>query len=58
MSLLEGAGRAVSDDTDEVQRELLALELRSCLDHLGCISGAVVTEDVLDNIFSRFCIGK
>jgi len=58
MSLLEGTSRAVSDDTNQVQWELIALELRFCLDHLGCISGVVVTEDVLDNIFSRFCIGK
>lgn len=38
--------------------ELVALELRTVLDHLGRISGQVVTEDVLDRIFSRFCVGK
>ncbi|MCK5270777.1 MAG: tRNA modification GTPase [Sedimentisphaerales bacterium] len=58
ISLLEDAGRAVPNDPDQVQWELLAVELRSCLDHLGCISGVVITEDVLDNIFSRFCVGK
>jgi tRNA modification GTPase len=58
ISLLKGAGRAVSNDPDQVQWELLAVELRSCLDHLGCVSGVVITEDVLDNIFSRFCVGK
>jgi tRNA modification GTPase len=58
ISLLKSAGRAASNDPDQVQWELLAVELRSCLDHLGCISGAVITEDVLDNIFSRFCVGK
>jgi tRNA modification GTPase len=38
--------------------ELLALELREALQHLGEMVGAVYTDDLLDRIFSRFCIGK
>jgi tRNA modification GTPase len=38
--------------------ELLAVELRSALDALGEMVGAVYTDDLLDRIFSRFCIGK
>jgi tRNA modification GTPase len=38
--------------------ELLALELRSALDQLGAMVGAVYSDDLLDRIFSRFCIGK
>jgi tRNA modification GTPase len=38
--------------------EVLALELRAALDELGAIVGAVFTDDLLDRIFSRFCIGK
>jgi tRNA modification GTPase len=38
--------------------ELLALELRSALEQLGEMVGAVYTDDLLDRIFSRFCIGK
>ncbi|HEV3259020.1 MAG TPA: tRNA modification GTPase [Gemmataceae bacterium] len=38
--------------------ELLALELRGALDELGEMVGAVYTDDLLDRIFSRFCIGK
>ncbi len=38
--------------------ELMALELRSGLDALGEMVGAVYTDDLLDRIFSRFCIGK
>ena len=38
--------------------ELVASELRVALDHLGEVVGAVYTDDVLDRIFSRFCIGK
>ena len=38
--------------------EVLALELRGALDQLGEMTGAVYTNDLLDRIFSRFCIGK
>lgn len=38
--------------------ELVAAELRIALDHLGVVTGAVYTDDILDRIFSRFCIGK
>lgn len=38
--------------------ELLALEIRLALGELGQVAGAVYTEDLLDRIFSRFCIGK
>jgi tRNA modification GTPase len=38
--------------------ELIACELRESLEHLGRITGAVYTDDILDRIFSRFCIGK
>jgi tRNA modification GTPase len=38
--------------------ELIAAELRSALSELGNVVGAVYTDDLLDRIFSRFCIGK
>jgi len=38
--------------------ELVAIELRDTLAHLGQVSGQAVTEDVLGRIFSRFCVGK
>ena len=38
--------------------ELVAAEIRLSLDELGRIVGAVYTDDLLDRIFSRFCIGK
>jgi tRNA modification GTPase len=38
--------------------ELLALELRGALEQLGEMVGTVYTDDLLDRIFSRFCIGK
>jgi tRNA modification GTPase len=38
--------------------ELIAAEIRAALEHTGQIAGRVYTDDVLDRIFSRFCIGK
>lgn len=38
--------------------EVVAGELRMALDELGQVAGAVVNNDVLDALFSRFCIGK
>jgi tRNA modification GTPase len=38
--------------------ELVALELRAALDQIGETAGVVHTPDLLDRIFSRFCIGK
>jgi tRNA modification GTPase len=57
----DGLSRAVELwEGDDVggQIELLALELRGGLDCLGSISGEVVTEDLLGQIFSKFCVGK
>jgi tRNA modification GTPase len=38
--------------------DLLALDIRTCLHHLGTITGQITHEDQLDFIFSKFCIGK
>lgn len=38
--------------------DTLALDLRIALHELGHITGEITNEDVLDQIFSRFCIGK
>ncbi len=38
--------------------EFIALEMRDVLRHFGLIVGTDITEDILNSIFSRFCIGK
>ncbi|MCK4353132.1 tRNA uridine-5-carboxymethylaminomethyl(34) synthesis GTPase MnmE [candidate division WOR-3 bacterium] len=38
--------------------ELIAYEIKSALNTLGEITGEVTSEDILDRIFSQFCIGK
>ena len=43
---------------NQVTNDFLALDIRNSLYHLGEITGEITTEDLLDNIFSKFCIGK
>jgi tRNA modification GTPase len=43
---------------DKLPGDLLALDIRRCLHYLGEITGQVSNEDMLDLIFSKFCIGK
>ena len=50
--------RAHEHVLEDDPQELLALALRETLDQLGEMVGAVYTNDLLDRIFSRFCIGK
>ena len=43
---------------NEVSGDLLALDIRRCLHYISEITGDISNEDVLDYIFSKFCIGK
>ena len=43
---------------DNLPADLITVDLQATLDHLGDIIGETTTEDVLDMIFERFCIGK
>jgi tRNA modification GTPase len=58
VACLDHLRRAHRIALEQEPAELLALELRLALDELGAIVGAVYTDDLLDRIFSRFCIGK
>ena len=35
-----------------------SVDVRDALDELGKVTGAVYTDDILDRVFSKFCIGK
>ena len=56
------AGKSLADIKagldNRLPGDLLALDIRRCLHYLGEITGEVSNEDMLDYIFSKFCIGK
>ena len=42
----------------QVSGEFLSMDLQDCLSALGEITGQISSQEVLNNIFSKFCIGK
>ena len=44
--------------TQAISPELIAVDIQASLDHLGEVIGVTTPDDVLDRIFSQFCIGK
>ena len=53
-----GLNYAIGSLSDGIPPELVAVDLRISLDALGDIVGKTTTEDILDRIFSQFCVGK
>jgi tRNA modification GTPase len=57
-----GAGAALHSASESLLTgggdELVAFDVRLAAEELGKVVGAVVTDDILDRIFRRFCIGK
>lgn len=54
----EGALERAAGIAPGLGMEFVSLDLRAALDALGGITGRQVGEDLLDRIFSRFCLGK
>ncbi len=60
-ALLRAAGdikRVVRGLRQGLSSDLVALDLRQAIHHLGEITGKITTDEILGNIFERFCIGK
>jgi tRNA modification GTPase len=54
----ESLARVLEGMSNEVTGDFLAMDIRQSLHYLGEITGTITTDDLLDNIFSKFCIGK
>jgi tRNA modification GTPase len=55
---LEAICRAKEGIQTSLSGDLLAQDIRECMHYLGEITGEITTEEVLGNIFGKFCIGK
>lgn len=54
----EALDRAIAGLQTGVPTDLVAQDVRESLHHLGLVTGAVTTSDILTSIFQNFCIGK
>ena len=54
----ESLDRVVQGLTTGITGDFIAMDIRQSLHHLGEITGEIHTDDLLDSIFGRFCIGK
>lgn len=54
----EEALARVLNGIDTITSDFLSIDIKQALYYLGEITGAVTTDDLLENIFSKFCIGK
>lgn len=54
----ESIDNAINAQASFIPFDLLTIDIKNSAQYLGEITGESVTEDVLKNIFSRFCLGK
>lgn len=54
----EALERVLTGLASEIPADFVAMDIRQSLYHLGEITGQISTEDLLGNIFGKFCIGK
>jgi len=50
--------RVVEGLDTQISGDLLSQDIRECMHYLGEITGQISTDEILGNIFSKFCIGK
>jgi tRNA modification GTPase len=50
--------RVISGIDGGITGDFLAMDIRQALHYLGEITGEITTDDLLENIFAKFCIGK
>ena len=60
--LLEDARSSLADAIAQigagVDLDCMSIDLRSAWESLGSITGEALAEDIVDRIFSKFCLGK
>jgi len=54
----ESLGRVVEGLKSGIPEDLIAIDIRQAINYLGEITGEITTDEILENIFKNFCIGK
>lgn len=57
-NVIKALGSAIKSIDNNMSGEFISLDLRNAINHLGEITGEVTNEEILNNIFQNFCIGK
>ena len=55
---LDSIDRVIQGLAGGISGDFIAQDVRETIHHLGTITGAITTTDILSTIFSRFCVGK
>jgi tRNA modification GTPase len=58
LHISESLGRILSGMDEDLPEDLIAIDLRQAIHYLGEVTGEITTDEILDNIFMNFCIGK
>lgn len=57
-NVVQSLNSAIDSINNNMSGEFISLDLRNAINHLGEITGEVTNEEILNNIFQNFCIGK
>ena len=55
---IENVNKTEDSFKNNMPLDIIAISIKDILEDLGNITGEVVTEDIIDEIFSKFCLGK
>ena len=55
---IQSIENAINTVKQELPIDIIAVEIKEALENLGCITGDNVSEDIINEIFSKFCLGK
>ena len=55
---IENVKKAKETTNDKMPLDIIAIFIKNILEDLGEITGEIVTDDIIDEIFAKFCLGK
>jgi tRNA modification GTPase len=54
----ESLERVMSGLENQIPEDLIAIDIRQAIHYLGEVTGEIISDEILSNIFRNFCIGK